>query len=90
MPAISLLNSEDPKLNAISDMVEDMTCVREVKKNKEVETLEKLFKSISSLQTQIAKIDDCYQTLRGQVQLLTGDLQTNIDRHSATLHELKS
>ena len=38
MPAISLSDSEDPKLNSIADMLEEETCVREDVKNKEVES----------------------------------------------------
>ena len=90
MPAISLINSEDPKLNAISDMVEEETCVSKVTRNKEAESLEKLVNSISQIQTKIDRIDENYQMLRGQVQLLTGDLRTNVDENSAALQELKS
>ena len=64
--------------------------MREVTKTKDVETLEKLVNSISSMQTKITRIDENYQTLRGQVQLLTGDLRTNVDEHSAALQEPKS
>ncbi len=90
MPAISLFNSNDPELNVISDMVEEETCVREVTKNKEAVALEKLVNSISFMQTKISRIDENYQTLRGQLQLLTGDLQTNVDEHSAALQEMKA
>ena len=46
MPAISLLDSKDPKLTAISDIVEEEMCMREVIKAKEVRTLEELIKGI--------------------------------------------
>ena len=90
MPAISLSDSKDPKLNAISDMLEEETCVREDTKNKKVESFEKLLKGFTSLQTKIDKIDECYQTLRGQVQYLTGDLRCNVDENSAALQEVKA
>ena len=90
MPAISISDSKDPKLNAISDMLEEETCVREDTKNKKVESFEKLLKGFTSLQTKIDKIDECYQTLRGQVQYLTGDLRCNVDENSAALQEVKA
>ena len=90
MPAISLFNSKDPQLEAISDMLEEEPTVKDVTRPKEDGTQDVLLKVVSAMETKLDGIAENCLKLGGQVQLLTGDLQTKVDQHSDTLDELKS
>jgi hypothetical protein len=89
MPAISLFDSKDPQLEAISDMIDVEPTVKDVTRAKEDGTPDDLVKAVSALEMKIDGLAANCLTLRGQVQLLAGDLQTKVDEHSDTLDELK-